>query len=219
MKILVADDDRLTRRMLEMILTEWGYEIVLAADGNQAWDVLQGKGAPKLALLDWLMPGMNGPEVCQHLRAIPTREPTYVIMLTVKDGRKDIVTGLRGGADDYVIKPFDNDELQARLNTGVRVVELQRHLASQIRALEESLERVKQLQGLLPICAYCKSIRDGHDYWQAVETYLSSHADVCFSHGICPNCYTTQVEPQLRELRSQGSGVRGQESGTHETDF
>jgi sigma-B regulation protein RsbU (phosphoserine phosphatase) len=202
MKILVADDDRIIRRMLEVILTEWGYEIVLASDGNRAWDILRGDKAPKLALLDWMMPGLNGPDVCQRLRAIPTREPTYVILLTVKDSRQDIVAGLRGGADDYITKPFDHDELQARINTGVRIVELQRDLASQIRELQKTLERVKQLQGLLPICAYCKKIRDGHDYWQGVETYIAAHADVCFSHGICPNCYASQVEPQLQQLHT-----------------
>ena len=152
MKILVADDDRIIRRMLEVILTEWGYELVLASDGNHAWDILRSETAPKLALLDWLMPGLNGPDVCQRLRAMPTKEPTYVILLTVKDSRQDIVAGLRGGADDYITKPFDHDELQARINTGVRIVGLQRNLASQIGALQKTLERVKQLQGLLPIC-------------------------------------------------------------------
>jgi phosphoserine phosphatase RsbU/P len=200
MRILVADDNRVIRRMLEVILSQWGYEVVSAADGNRAWELLQAPDAPKLALIDWLMPGLDGPEICRRLRALPTREPTYVILLTVKDSRQDIVAGLRGGADDYVTKPFDNEELQARLNTGVRIVELQRHLADQIRELRVSLDRVKQLQGLLPICAYCKNIRDGQDYWQKVETYLTAHADVCFSHGICPTCYAARIEPELQAL-------------------
>jgi sigma-B regulation protein RsbU (phosphoserine phosphatase) len=204
MKILVADDDRIIRRMLEVMLSEWGHEVVLAANGNHAWDILHGEAAPKLALLDWLMPGLNGPEVCQRLRGITTKVPTYVILLTVKDSRQDIVAGLRGGADDYITKPFDHDELQARINTGVRMVGLQRDLANQISELQKSLERVQQLQGLLPICAYCKKIRDGHDYWQAVETYIAAHADVSFTHGICPNCYVIQVEQELQNITTWG---------------
>src|SRR5207249_3744595 len=148
MKILIADDDRLTRRMLETILAEWGHEIVVAADGNEAWEILRGSHAPKLVLLDWLMPGMDGVEVCRNLRALPATEATYVILLTVRDSRQDVVDGLRGGADDYITKPFDLEELHARLNTGMRILGLQQNLANQIAELRKALERVTQLQGL-----------------------------------------------------------------------
>src|SRR2546421_307751 len=122
MRILVADDDRLTRRLLEVMLAEWGLEIVVAVDGNQAWEVLQRPDAPRLALLDWLMPGLDGLEVCRRLRQEETRQPTYVILLTVRDSRQDIVAGLGAGADDYTPKPYDVEELHARLNTGLRIV-------------------------------------------------------------------------------------------------
>jgi sigma-B regulation protein RsbU (phosphoserine phosphatase) len=202
MKILIADDDRVTRRMLEVLLTEWGYQTLIACDGLAAWQILQGDDGPKLAILDWLMPGMEGLEVCRKVRQMPTRQPTYIILLTVKGNRQDIITGLQNGADDYVTKPFDPEELQARVHTGFRIVELQRGLNGHVRQLEDALSRVKQLQGLLPICSYCKSIRDDKDYWQRVDDYIAAHSDVRFTHGICPNCYRDQVEPELERMRA-----------------
>jgi phosphoserine phosphatase RsbU/P len=202
MKILIADDDRVTRRMLEFLLTEWGYETVVVCDGLTAWQMLQGSDAPKLAILDWLMPGMEGLEICRRIRQLPTRQPTYLILLTVKGNRQDIVAGLRGGADDYITKPFDLEELQARVHTGYRIVGLQRGLNDHVKQLEDALSRVKQLQGLLPICSYCKNIRDDQDYWQRVEDYIATHSEVRFTHGICPSCYRDRVEPELARMRA-----------------
>jgi sigma-B regulation protein RsbU (phosphoserine phosphatase) len=202
MKILIADDDKVTRRMLEVILTEWGYKTLVVCDGLAAWQMLQGSEAPQLAILDWLMPGMEGLEVCRQVRGLPTRQPPYLILLTVKGNRQDIVTGLQGGADDYVTKPFDLEELQARIHTGCRIVELQRGLAGQVRQLEDALSRVKQLQGLLPICSYCKNIRNDQDYWQRVEDYFVTHSEARFTHGICPSCYKDHVKPELERLRA-----------------
>src|SRR5439155_4831059 len=105
-----------------------------------------------------------------------------------------IVTGLQAGADDYITKPFDRGELQARLQVGRRIVELQKGLADRVRELEAALSRVRQLQGLLPICAWCKKIRDDQNYWHQVETYIGSHSDARFSHGICPDCLKTVME-------------------------
>jgi sigma-B regulation protein RsbU (phosphoserine phosphatase) len=153
MKILVADGDRVTRRLLEVMLTEWGYEVVLAPDGDRVWEILQGKAPPRLVLLDGPLPGISGPEICRRLRALPTKEPTYVILLTANDTRRTFVASLRDGADDYVTKPLDAGELKARLNTAFRIVGLQRDLADRVHELEASRERVRQLQGLVPICA------------------------------------------------------------------
>ena len=123
-----------------------------------------------------------------------------MILLTSRDASSDIVAGLRAGADDYVTKPPDEDELLARINVGARVVKLQHALADRVRQLEEALSNVKQLQGLLPICSYCKSIRNDQNYWQRVETYISDHSGVQFSHSYCPDCYGQYVQPQLDEL-------------------
>jgi response regulator RpfG family c-di-GMP phosphodiesterase len=113
----------------------------------------------------------------------------YLVLLTALEARKDIVAGLDAGADDYIVKPFDPDELRARLQVGVRVLTLQERLAERVAELEAALGRVKRLQGLLPICSYCKRIRGDDQYWQSVDAYIAEHSDAQFSHGICPPCY------------------------------
>jgi putative two-component system response regulator len=125
MKILIAEDNHFYRLALKTTLTEFGYDVLAVADGQAAWDVLQREDSPKLAILDWVMPKMEGLEVCRLLRATPRHEPTYVIMLTSKDAKADIVTALHGGADDYITKPFDREELLARIRVGERIVGLQ----------------------------------------------------------------------------------------------
>ena len=134
------------------------------------------------------MPGMDGVDVCRAVRAAQPPMPPYLILLTARSTRQDIVAGLRAGADDYIVKPVDRDELEARLQVAARVVTLQQRLADRVVELEDALKRVRQLQGLLPICAYCKRIRDDQNYWSQVETYIAEHTDVQFSHGICPSC-------------------------------
>jgi DNA-binding response OmpR family regulator len=153
-----------------------------------------------LALIDWLMPKIDGLDLCRRIREQPALAGTYVILLTARDTQADINTGLAAGADDYVSKPFDRDELRLRLRAGLRIVELQTDLAARVRELEEALARVKTLQGILPICSYCKKIRSDANYWQQVEAYLVSQADVRFSHGICPDCYQTKVKPEMEKM-------------------
>jgi putative two-component system response regulator len=125
MRILIADDNNFYRRALQLTLEEWGYEVVSAADGRAAWDVLSGPNPPKLAILDWEMPGLDGLELCRRVRGLFRHEPTYLILLTSKAGKENAIAGLDSGADDYVIKPFDRDELRARLRVGRRIVGLQ----------------------------------------------------------------------------------------------
>ena len=188
MKVLVADDDVVTRRLLESTLKSWGYETCSATDDAEALRILEEVPRPGIALLDWVMPERDGPEICRIIRARPQTAPVYVILLTGLGGRANIIQGLQAGADDYVTKPFDRDELRARLEVGRRIVELQRSLAERIQQLEEALARVNQLQGLLPICSYCKKIRNDGNYWQQLECYLTDHSEAKFSHGICPEC-------------------------------
>ncbi len=188
MRILVAEDELVSRRLLEMTLKEWGYEVDLAADGTQAWDCLHGGEAPELAILDWMMPGMDGVTVCRKIREARPSLPIYLILLTSRSSRVDFVQGLEGGADDFMTKPFERAELRARVRVGERMIELQRSLAAQVRSLEEALGRVRQLQGLLPICSYCKKIRNDKNYWQHVDSYIAEHSEAQFSHCICPEC-------------------------------
>ena len=201
MRILVADDESVSRRILQRMLEDWGYSVRVCTDGAVAWELLQHADAPPLVILDWVMPRMNGLEVCRKLRAVSKPYPTYVVLVTSKDQNADIVTGLDAGADDYIAKPFNREELRARVQVGKRVVELQRRLAERVRELEAALADVKYLSGLLPICAYCKKIRNDQNYWQQVESYVSEHSEAQFSHGICPDCYETVIKTELSHLR------------------
>jgi DNA-binding response OmpR family regulator len=207
MKILIAEDDPVSRRVLESLVERWGHEAVVATDGTQAWEISQQADAPNLMILDWMMPGIGGVELCQRIRESQRPFPAYILLQTARAERNDIVTGLEAGADDYVTKPFDREELRARVKGGVRVLELQFSLAARVRELEEALARVRQLQGLLPICSYCKKIRDDQNYWEQLEMYISRHSEAQFSHGICPECYEKYVKPDL--MKWDGSRGRG----------
>ncbi len=200
MRALVAEDNCTTRLLLESTLAEWGYEVVATSDGAAAWRELQREHGPQLILLDWKMPGMDGIEVCRRLRQLPDAQTAHVILVTARRDKEDVVAGLEAGANDYITKPFEPSELRARLQAGARIVELQKHLEDRVYELECALAKVKQLQGLLPICAYCKKIRDDRNYWQQVESYITSHSEAQFSHGICPDCHERVVKPELEAI-------------------
>jgi DNA-binding response OmpR family regulator len=123
MRVLIAEDDPISRRLLEATLERWGYEVLVTADGAEAWQALQRPYAPPLAILDWMMPGLDGVEVCRKVRAGGSPTPPYLILLTAKGRREDAVAGLEAGADDYVTKPFDRKELRARVRVGARLIE------------------------------------------------------------------------------------------------
>jgi phosphoserine phosphatase RsbU/P len=188
MKVLVADDEAIFRRMIGSLLVRAGHDVVEAADGDEARRYLDADDGPPIAILDWMMPGANGVDLCRALRARERQVPPYLILLTSKDRREDVVSGLDAGADDYLTKPFDPSELRARVRVGERMLGLQRTLADRVLALEQALAHVKQLEGLLPICAWCHKIRDDGNYWQSVEGYISGHSDARFTHTICPAC-------------------------------
>jgi len=191
MHALVADDDRGTVAIVASTLKRVGIEVSVAYDGAEAWQRLAGEPALSLAILDWMMPNVDGLELCRRLRQDETRAHVYVILLTSRDGRADLVAGLDGGADDYLVKPFDLEELRARVQVGIRMATLQERLAERVVELQAALSKVKQLSGLLPICSYCKRIRSDENYWEQVESYIGQHSDAQFSHGICPACFET----------------------------
>ena len=174
MRILIADDDRMSTMMLSATLEQWGFEVVVVHDGAAAWERIVGDHPPALVIVDWMMPGLDGIELCRRIRATPLRSAVYVILLTARTSRQDLVAGLEAGADDYLTKPFDPDELRARIHVGQRTLGL--------------IASIKRLTGLLPICSYCKRIRTDEDYWEQVEGYITEHTDARFSHGICPSC-------------------------------
>ncbi len=192
LRVLVVDAEPGIRRLIQTSLKGWGYEVVAASTGEEA-----------RAILDWTMPGMDGLELCRRVRGLPKPIKPYLIFVTARARTQDIVTGLTAGADDYIVKPFQRDELHARVRVGERLLELQATLADRVKELEDALARVKLLHGLLPICSYCKKVRDDQNYWQQVESYIEGHSEAQFTHGICPECRTKYVEPELERLRQQ----------------
>src|SRR6266545_6151814 len=199
MRVLIAEDDRVTGELLARTLQRWNHETTLVGDGAQAWELLRDATAPMLAMLDWMMPLMDGPDICRRVRAELPLANMYLMLVTARETRRDLIAGLDAGADDYVIKPFDADELRALVSVGVRVLTLQEKLAERVDELQGALSSVKQLRGLLPICSYCKRIRGDDSYWQQVENYIAQHSDAQFSHGICPTCFTT-ISAEIDEM-------------------
>ena len=202
MKILIAEDDPVSRRILETALIKWGYEVSVTVDGDQAWAAMRRHDSPSLAVLGLLMPGIGGLEICRRVRELPSDTPPYLILLTALSSKEDVVRGIQAGANDYVSKPFDREELKVRIGVGVKMLSLQKALSLRVKELEGALAKVKQLQGIVPICSYCKQVRDDQNFWQKVEDYISDHADVQFTHGICPGCYDGvmgKYEEQKRE--------------------
>ena len=191
MRILIADDDRTSTMMLSAALTRWGFDVIVAHDGAAAWDHIVSPEPPALAIIDWMMPGIDGIELCRRIRLAKLKVPVYVILLTSRTSRQDLVVGLEAGADDYLTKPFDPDELQARIHVGQRTLAL--------------IANVKQLTGLLPICSYCKRIRSDKNYWEQVDSYITEHTDAHFSHSICPTCY----DKVLRDLEADMDSPTG----------
>ncbi len=198
--VLIVDDVDTNIRVLANLLSEHSYHIAFATSGEQALDMVQ-ELEPDLILLDIMMPGMDGLEVCRTLKGIDETRETPIIFLTARTETDDIVKGFEAGGLDYVTKPFQTVELLARVKTHIELKEARDTRDRLIRELREALEKVQLLSGLLPICSYCKKIRDDEGYWTQVEEYITSHSDATFSHGICPACiekhfpYITEVPP------------------------
>lgn len=191
MKILTADDDAGSRAILSRVLKSLGHDVVETKDGNEGWGTFR-VGNFQLVISDWMMPGMNGIEFCKLVRQDTRPKYTYIILLTSLEGKEKYLEGMEAGADDFISKPFDRDTLAARLRVAERILSLQ--------------AEVKQLEGLLPICAYCKKIKDDENHWQHMESYISRRTEANFSHGICPDCYQKHMVPQLQELRKIRNG-------------
>ena len=203
MRILIAEDDPTTRLMLTAVLKKTGHKVLAASDGAEALEILLRADAPHLAILDWMMPEIDGPEVCRRVRARENDQPPYILMLTTKGEKADIIAGLKAGANDYLAKPFDPGELRARVEVGCRLVALEQRLATQAAELRAALEHIRRLEGVLPICMHCKRIRDDAGGWSQIERYVASHSEATFSHGICPTCMMTHygVEPTVTGTR------------------
>jgi phosphoserine phosphatase RsbU/P len=188
MRVLIAEDDPTSRKLIEASLAREGYEVISASDGDEAWDRLHDEEAPRLAILDWMMPGRDGIEIVRRLREETRASYVYVLLVTTKTRTEDIIHGLDAGADDYLTKPYDPQELRCRIQSGIRILRLEEALAGKVKELSEALSHVKQLQGLLPICMFCKKIRDDSDTWHRLETYIERNSEALFSHSLCGDC-------------------------------
>jgi len=208
MRILIAEDDATSRRVLKVTLTKWGYDVISFCDGTEACRVLESGDAPDLVILDWMMPGMDGPEICARLRQSIPPAQNYIILLTTRDRKEDIISGLDAGANDYITKPFDRGELRARVRVGERVVKLQSLLAARVDELQQALTHVKTLQGIIPICMHCHKVRRDQGYWQKLDAYISEHSGATFSHGLCPEClekYYPELSGDDEDTEPEGS--------------
>ena len=190
-RVLLAEDETVTRRLLAAQMTRSGFEVVSVVDGTVALEVLESPDAPSIAVLDWGMPGIDGPDVCRRMRATPRSSYTYMLLVTARNGKSDVVEGLSAGADDFISKPVDPDELHARLRTGERIVRLEQMLGRQVKELQAAAEHVRELQGMIPICMHCKRIRNQSQIWEKVETYIEQRSDAKFSHALCAECLET----------------------------
>jgi two-component system, cell cycle response regulator len=175
MRILVADDDEFYRHAIERALKQWGYEVMIALDGISAIQILQGPDPPRIAVLDWIMPSLNGIEVCRRVRSCQSDTYVYIVLITAKNQMEDVIAGLSAEADDYLIKPFNFQELRVRLQAGVRVIKLQAALASKhrelaYRATHDSLTDLLNRPGILDHATreLARVEREGRSLWLAI---------------------------------------------------
>ena len=193
--ILVVDDQPANLKVLLSFLQEHNYRVYMVDSGQRALDILP-KIRPDLVLLDVMMPGMNGFEICRRIKADKKLASLPIIFMTALDSVGDKMAGFAAGAVDYITKPFQQAEVLARINTHIT-------LRKREKELEQALEEIKTLTGILPICSYCKQIRNDEGYWQQVEEYISEHSGALFSHGVCPSCYKKELEHLEAENSSE----------------
>ncbi|MDB6127680.1 MAG: response regulator receiver protein, partial [Verrucomicrobia bacterium] len=188
-KILAVEDDALSRAVLRQALRKLGHEVLEEANGEDAWTRL-AREPVRVVVSDWAMPQMDGLELCRKIRNTVGAEYTYFILLTARDNSgENQQAAADAGVDDFLTKPLNFDELWNRLRVAERIL----RYATQVRQLEE----------MMPICSYCKKIRDDHNYWQQIEGYINERTGSEFSHSICPDCYQRVVIPELEKLKAR----------------
>lgn len=194
MNILIADDEPVSRQVLEAVLGARGHHVTPAVDGAEAWGLWQ-LSQQRVVVSDWLMPGLDGLELCRRVRGAAAERYTYFILLTARSGKENFRAAMDAGIDDFLTKPVDAEELAARLGAADRILGLR--------------EELSQLEGLLPICSYCKRIRTAAGEYRSLEGYIEQRSKAEFSHGICPECYARHVQPQIDRAGRGPSGAPG----------
>jgi DNA-binding response OmpR family regulator len=198
MRILVAEDDVFSRTLLGATLKRLGHDPVVVADGQEAIETYRSTHFP-LVISDWVMPRVDGLELCNLIREERRQNYTYIMLLTVLEGTQNLLEGLKAGADDFITKPFNEDLLVARIMVSERIVNVQ----NVNRAFAQ----------LIPICSYCKKVRNDSDYWQRLDEFLLDQPDLQLSHGICPACYENTVRPELDRIRVERKAAGRRVSG------
>jgi DNA-binding response OmpR family regulator len=191
MKVLVVDDDPVIRTVVSAGLKALAHEVTACDNGSKAWELLRKDHFPVL-ITDWAMPDMNGIQLTQAVRALPRESYTYVIILTGKTKREDYLTGVRAGADAFLVKPLDGALLEAQLTIAARIVGLQDH--------------AKRLESIMTVCSYCKKVHT-HEQWVPMEQYVKQEFKTLPSHTFCPNCFRERVEPEMRQLGISTEGL------------
>jgi len=195
-KILVVDDEKTNRNILVNILKD--YRVILARDGKQALERARSATPPDLILLDIIMPKPNGFEVCESLKADNKTASIPIIFISGKRETKDIIKGFKVGGADYVVKPFQPEELLARIETHLK-------LETTINDLKIALSKVKTLSGLIPICSSCKSIRNDEGFWEQVEVYITDNSEAELTHSLCPSCVKKLYPDIAKKLKDKTS--------------
>lgn len=186
MNVLIAEDDPVSQRILRLTLEKGGHTVHVADNGEQAWD-LAVRHPVQVVISDWLMPKLSGVELCKRIRNRRRREYIYFILVTALSSSENFNEAMEAGVDDFLAKPLRQDTLLTRLRVAERILRF--------------IGEIRELKQLLPICMYCKNIRDDKDYWHQIESYIHAHTGTDFSHSICPDCFETKVKPQLEGLR------------------
>jgi DNA-binding response OmpR family regulator len=188
-KILIAEDEFTTRMMVQVCLENWGYRVESVTNGIAAWAALQKPDAPHIAILDWEMPELDGVEVCRRAKELDTVSPPYILLLTSRDSKTDIVKGFDAGADDYMTKPFNDNELRARVRVAERLVRTQSSLAESVLELKEALNQVEMLENGIEVCRECRMILSPYDgRWHGLGDILDKGADPRFIVKTCSAC-------------------------------
>lgn len=198
-RILVVDDNTANIDVMLAFLEAEGYDLSIAVNGETAIKIARHT-RPDLILLDVMMPGKDGFETCRELKADQVTKDIPVIFVTAKKEVDDIVSGFRSGGVDYIAKPFRQEEVLSRVNTHLQLRRLAIAQEQLIAKLNAALAEVDTLRGLLPICSYCKKIKDEKGAWKKLETYIRTHTQANFSHGICPECLKKTLESDIENL-------------------
>jgi len=187
-KILIAEDEYTTRLMVQVSLENWGYKVESAVDGNEAWSLMKKQEPPDIAILDWEMPEMDGIEVCLRIKELKRKNPVYVILLTGRDSQNDILQGFDAGADDYITKPFNDNELRSRVRVAERIVRIQSTLTKSLEELKMALDLVETFPDNVCVCSNCRKIEGEDASWHQLEAYVDNNNDSRFVQTICPEC-------------------------------